>query len=78
VDRELGDRRLGPPAAESMPETFWIAGKSRSSRKRSYASRDSHTSMTVHLPSTSPAQWKINPLGGSFTMSISCWTPSYI
>src|SRR6266540_2245819 len=66
------------PSAGSIPETWRIAGMSRSSRKRSYASRVSQTSEMVHLPSTSPAQWKINPAGGSFAMSIAALTPSYI
>src|SRR5215204_2576825 len=61
-----------------MPESSRIAGKSRSARKRSAASRDSQTSVTVHLPSTSPAQWKINPLGGLVSMSIAAWRPSYL
>src|SRR5690242_11221023 len=34
--------------------------------------------MTVHLRSTSPAQWKIRPSGGSFTRSTALITLSYV
>src|SRR5215203_5037432 len=61
-----------------MPETWRIAGKSRSSRKRSYDSQLSQRFVTVHLPSTSPTQWKINPAGGSSSMPIAARTPSYM
>src|SRR6266508_2900185 len=61
-----------------MPETFSMAGKSCCSRNRSCASRVSQTSVTVHFPSTSPAQWKISPSGGLLAMSSSAPTASYV